>query len=252
MTLPKISIITPSFNQAAYIEQNIQSVMAQEYPNFEHIIIDGGSQDGTVEILKKYPHLIWISEKDEGQADALNKGLAVVTGEIVGWINSDDYYAENCFKKISSILDGKSLSWCASHLYSIDEESGLIEKNFTNRITYHSLMSGAAKVRQPGSFYTTKILQEVGGWNKDFYMIMDRELWVRLARLTEPIVVDEFFAYFRRHAAQKSGAKNIVIQNREYFRLSYREKNPILFLRRASYNNLLRSKNFVKKLLGFK
>ena len=84
----KITILTPSFNQGAFVEKNIQSVMSQDYADFEHIIIDGGSTDNTVDILKKYPHLKWISEPDEGQADALNKGLAMATGDIVGWINS--------------------------------------------------------------------------------------------------------------------------------------------------------------------
>ncbi len=87
--LPKISVLIPSFNQGKYIEENIQSVLNQNYPNFEHIIIGGGSSDNTVGILKKYPHLIWVSEPDEGQSDALNKGVDMATGDIIGWINSD-------------------------------------------------------------------------------------------------------------------------------------------------------------------
>jgi len=99
---PSISIVTPSLNQGRYIEQTIQSVLLQNYPNFEHIVIDGGSTDGTVEILKKYPHLKWISEKDSGQSEALNKGLKMATGDIIAWINSDDWYAEGAFNNVAS------------------------------------------------------------------------------------------------------------------------------------------------------
>ena len=99
----KISIITPSFNQGEYIEQTILSVLNQSYKNFEHIICDGGSTDGTVDILKKYKHLVWVSEKDAGQSDALNKALSICTGDIIGWINSDDYYhSDDIFEYVTS------------------------------------------------------------------------------------------------------------------------------------------------------
>ena len=99
----KISIITPSFNQGKYIEQTILSVLNQSYKNFEHIICDGGSTDGTVDVLKKYKHLIWVSEEDEGQSDALSKALSMSSGDIIGWINSDDYYySDDIFEYVVS------------------------------------------------------------------------------------------------------------------------------------------------------
>src|SRR5205085_4919715 len=96
----KISIITPSYNQGRFIRDTIESVLNQNYPNFEHIVIDAVSNDNTVEILKEYPHLKWISEKDKGAADAINKGMKMATGEITTWLNSDDYFEQNIFSYV--------------------------------------------------------------------------------------------------------------------------------------------------------
>ncbi|MBP7435874.1 MAG: glycosyltransferase [Bacteroidales bacterium] len=105
MNLPRVSIITPSYNQGQFIEKTILSVLNQNYHNFEHIIVDGGSIDNTLEILKKYPYLIWISEPDKGQSDTFNKGLKVSSGEIIGWLNSDDMYKQNIFSGIVKYFD---------------------------------------------------------------------------------------------------------------------------------------------------
>jgi len=109
VSTPKITIVTPSFNQGNFIDENIQSVLTQNYPNFEHIIIDGGSIDGTVDILKKYSHLKWVSEPDRGQASALNKGFRMATGDVIGWLNSDDSYLPGTFEVVARAFD-KSLS----------------------------------------------------------------------------------------------------------------------------------------------
>ena len=108
MEYPKISIVSPSYNQSDFIEEAILSVLHQNYPNFEHIIIDGGSTDRTVELLKKYPHLIWVSEPDEGQSDAINKGFKLATGDIIGWLNVDDYYLADTFQKVNRHLSDSS------------------------------------------------------------------------------------------------------------------------------------------------
>ncbi len=108
--LPKISVITPSFNQGVFIEDAVRSVLEQGYPNFEHIIIDNCSTDGTIEILKKYDHLIWISEPDEGQSDALNKGFNLASGDIIGWLNVDEFYMPGAFTYISSYITANEKS----------------------------------------------------------------------------------------------------------------------------------------------
>jgi len=102
---PKISIITPSFNSAKFIDDCIQSVVNQRYPSYEHVIVDGGSTDNTLEILKKYPHLKWMSEKDEGVYDAMNKGIKLSTGQIIGILNSDDYYESNIFETVANVFE---------------------------------------------------------------------------------------------------------------------------------------------------
>ena len=106
-TYPKISVITPSYNQGIYIEETIQSVLNQNYPNLEYIIIDGGSSDSTVEVIKKYESKIdfWVSEKDKGQADAINRGFAKATGDILCWLNSDDYFFPDTLKYVASQLN---------------------------------------------------------------------------------------------------------------------------------------------------
>jgi glycosyltransferase involved in cell wall biosynthesis len=100
----KISIITPSFNSVNYIERAIKSVLSQDYDNWEHIIVDGGSMDGTLEILKKYPHLVWVSEPDRGQSDAMNKGFQMSTGEIIGYLNADDWYKEDALQYVNDFF----------------------------------------------------------------------------------------------------------------------------------------------------
>ena len=124
----KISIVTPSFNQGKYIQDAIESVLNQKHKNFEHIIIDACSEDQTIEILKKYPHLKWISEPDKGQSDALNKGFNKATGDIIGWLNADDIYLPNTFNIISKSLNDKAIDAVYGN-YNFIDVSGKITKN---------------------------------------------------------------------------------------------------------------------------
>lgn len=211
----KISILTPSYNQGQYIENNIQSVLKQQYDNFEHIIIDGGSTDDTVEILKKYPHLKWISETDEGQADALNKGLQMASGEIVGWINSDDYYELNIFEDVISYYRDIKVKWLIGNITSHYTTQQVKIPCVSPDITYAHLLRNPDIVRQQGTFFRKELLKEVGGWEKDFYMVMDYDLWVRIAKKYQPKMVNKNFAYFVWHADQKSSPKNMIRQARE-------------------------------------
>lgn len=224
--LPKISIITPSFNQGRYIEQTILSVLDQPYPNVEHIVMDGGSTDGTVEILRRYPHLVWVSEKDRGQADALNKGFARATGEIVGWINSDDYYREDIFASVAGSFADPATQWVIGNVAVQFDDGSEPKFRKSRHVSRATLIKDPDIVRQQPTFFRRGALLLAGGWQAQFYMVMDFDLWMRLARLAPPLMVDENWAFYRNHLAQKSSLANILRQSREIVSVLRREKAP--------------------------
>jgi len=220
---PVISVITPSYNQGAYIEQTIQSVLRQNCEHVEHIIIDGGSTDDTVAILKRYPHLTWLSEKDRGQADALNKGLALAKGNIIGWINSDDYFRDNIFGAVVSHFEATDAQWMVGNLADVFDDGSEIVFRKSPKISFDALVHEPDIVRQQATFFRRGALASVGGWNADCHMVMDYDLWIRLAKVSPPIMVDEDWAYFRNHSAQKSGQANILRQTGEIEAILRRE-----------------------------
>ena len=220
----RISIITPSYNQGRYIEQNILSVLRQNHENFEHIIIDGGSTDNTLEILRKYPHLKWISERDEGQADALNKGFKLATGDIIGWINSDDYYENDIFHEVIREFENGSVRWTVGNLTTRFDEIGKEVKRRSPEITKARLISNPDILRQQATFFRKEFLDSYGLLNKLFYLVMDYDLWIRLAEISEPKMVDRYWAYFRMHPAQKTSIKNLLRQVREINFILKRER----------------------------
>lgn len=219
----KLTIITPSFNQGAYIEQTISSVLAQDYPYVEHVVIDGGSTDCTVDVLKKYPHLRWVSERDRGQADALNKGLAKASGDIIGWINSDDYYEHKMFGSIVKCFEDPDVMWVIGHLTFLWDQTGELVAKKSPPISYDRLLNNPDIVRQPSTFFRKGFIEQVGGWNPEFFMAMDFDLWVRLAKISSPRMVDQNLAYFRIHALQKTSHVNTLRQKREILTILNRE-----------------------------
>jgi len=239
----KISIITPSFNQGRFIEQNILSVLNQNYPNFEHIVVDGGSTDDTLVILKKYPHLKWISEKDEGQADALNKGFKMSSGEIIGWLNADDYYLPNTFNKVAMHFLNKKVKWIVGNIRLYFLEINKMMDCKSPRITYQSILTSPDIVKQQGTFFRRSILVQVGGWNKKYFMVMDFDLWLRLSKITPPKMVDDYFAVFVIHSHQKTNPKNIIRQTKEIIEILRMNKASVICIGRIvikKINNLLR------------
>jgi len=181
--LPKISIVTPSFNSAKYIEDCIQSVLNQNYPNFEHIIIDGSSTDGTIRILKKYPHLKWISEPDEGQSDAINKGFKMANGEIIGWLNADEFYLKDAFKKVVnfSIQNPYAEILYGDSIYT-DAESKFVRYRASHPFNYGILLYYGPFIQTCSLFLKKELILGEYILDVKFNYVMDHEYLVRLAK----------------------------------------------------------------------
>lgn len=211
MQYPKITIITPSFNQGRYIEQTITSILNQGYPNLEYMIIDGGSTDETVEIIKKYEDRItyWVSERDRGQAHAINKGLERTTGDIVNWINSDDYLEQGALDALAEgyLANPKAEVFCG-YTHCFWDATGA---------TSHTYRMGLKKsvactilnieMNQPGTFYKTQIIKGLGGINESLRYVFDNELWMRYLCAhgqSHVVMMKALLAHFRQHGQSKS------------------------------------------------
>lgn len=213
MQLPKFSVITVSFNQGEFIRDTIESVLAQGYPNFEHIVIDGGSTDDTVSILREYPHLKWVSEPDRGQSHALNKGLSRASGDVIAWINSDDWYAPGAFHAIAKEIAEYPvvMGRCSfvDRQGALKEDVPNVERTWFDTLKYWVYHSSPA---QPSIFFTRKVLDELhipceSALDEGLYFTMDFDLWLRIQErypLTRRI--DKTLSYFRVYETNKTGA----------------------------------------------
>ena len=201
----KISIITPTLNHALFIEDTILSVLNQDHKEFEHIIIDGGSIDGTIDILKKYPHLKWISEKDSGQSQAINKGFRIATGDIIGWINSDDFYEKNIFSTIANFFElNEDCSVLYGNQTDIDENKNVIGIRAGEVFTLVKLLKNPDIVRQPVCFWRKSILKDVGHLNEKYHLAMDYDFFLRIAKKYKFCYVNKDFCFFRLFPGTKT------------------------------------------------
>lgn len=222
---PKISIITPSFNYGDYLEQTIRSVLLQNYPNLEYIIIDGGSTDDTINIIKQYEPWVsyWVSETDSGQSEAINKGIRRATGEWIAWINADDIYFPDTLKTIASIIkENKTTSWVVGSTVFIDNDFNEIgnfqtklystrsgDKAYQKRswLDYVCYRRAGINLPQPSSFWKLEVVVKAGYLDESLHFAMDRELYGRLAMQgLSPYILDKPLACFRVHPGQKTSS----------------------------------------------
>lgn len=208
---PRISVVTPSYNQAPFIEKTIRSVLLQEYPNLEYILIDGGSTDDSLEIIKKYAGRLayWESEPDRGQAHAINKGWARSTGDIVAWLNSDDIYYPNTLHKVAQqYLETPHIPTIIGACQFIDQDLNPLKIKIPPiPLDFEGILKGHEVPFQPSVFINRQILGTVGYLREDLYYAMDWEYWLRISRQyrTKPsITIPETLSGFNTWAGGKT------------------------------------------------
>ncbi len=212
---PRISIVTPNLNYGVYLEETIKSVLMQNYPNLEYIVIDGGSTDTSIEIIKKYESKIsyWISESDRGHYDAINKGFKQATGDIFAWINSDDMYSPYAFWIVGSIFKElpEKISWISGLRGVWNDKNVLVnlqnslnyKRNFVRRGWFEG--RGLGWIQQESCFWSKDLWVKSGGnVRSDLKLVGDFELWLRFAKNAELYTVNAWLGGFRRHKNQKT------------------------------------------------
>jgi len=243
---PLVTVVTPSFNQAKFITETIESVLNQTYKNIEYYVIDGGSTDGTLEILKRYrdSRLKWISEKDDGQSDAINKGFKLAKGEIVGWINSDDILMPEAIEKVVVAFNDETVGLVYGDILIIDEFGNVIKEYKPGEITLERLLKIEQSVPQPGSFYRKRFVELVGGLDKKLNFVMDYDLFIRLLKISKAIYIPIPLAKFRIHSKSKtfnySATKSVI----EAYKVSRKYGAPLF-----SALNYKRAKSLTKALV---
>ncbi|MFO7614514.1 MAG: glycosyltransferase family 2 protein [Bacteroidales bacterium] len=208
----KISVITPSYNQGGYIGQTVQSVLEQGMDDLEYIVVDGGSTDQTLEILKRHGDRIkWVSEPDQGFADAINKGIAMASGEIIGWLNSDDLYLPGALNRVLDYFAAHpGCRWLYGRCIIIDKNGKerwkwiTRYKNLSLKSFSHQKLLRENFISQPAVFFRKDLFTEAGPLDLSLKYAIDYDLWLRFSRISPAHVIDHDLAAFRRHGASKS------------------------------------------------
>lgn len=239
-----ISVITPVYNGERFIEFCIKVVIDQACPDVEHIIIDGGSTDRTVEIIKRYaekcPHIRWLSEKDEGQADALNKGFDMSNGEIIGWLNADDYYEPKALEKVIELFEDSKINIISGDCRIINNETGNIRIQKSYEIRYEDLFyywKESFCPPQPSIFFRRGVLENVGYCDKALNLAMDLDLWIRMRKDYVFTYVPVILSNYVIHTLSKTGqSDNFQRFYAEWRNVTSRYKKNLNFSQRLRLN----------------
>lgn len=207
--MKKITVITPSFNQGEYLEQTIDSVLSQNYNNLEFMVIDGGSTDNSVEIIKKHEKFInyWVSEKDSGQSNAINKGLKAATGDIINWLNSDDWYTENTLHKVAAAFENENTNVFCGRSRIVENGIEIRQNKGTDIYSSVEKTIGFARIDQPETFFRKSCTDKIGLLNENLQYVMDRDWWIRyllLFGLNGIEKTDDILVNFRSHPNSKT------------------------------------------------
>ncbi len=203
---PKLTVVTPSFNQGQFIEETIRSVFLQGYPKLEYIIMDGGSTDGSVEIIRRYEKWLayWVTERDRGQSNAINKGFMRATGDVCAWLNSDDVYLRNSFQHaMSELREHPDIALLYGDAILVDSESRVDGHLLLSEFTLTELLR-ANFVSQPATFFRTSALKRAGVLKESLHLCMDYDLWLRLALQGKVAHLSHTLAAMRMHPASKT------------------------------------------------
>lgn len=207
MEWPKISIVTPSYNQAQFLERTICSVLDQNYPNLEYIIIDGGSTDGSLDIIRKYESRLayWVSEPDRGQAHALNKGFRVATGDIIGWLNSDDMYCPGAFNLVSSALsENPEFCACYGGIFIIDCNDQILNALWPVKPEPTYNFHVGLSIHQQGLFWRSSVFHRIGYLDESLHFAMDLDFILRILIYVRLFRIKRHLGKFRLHAEAKT------------------------------------------------
>lgn len=203
---PLVSIVTPSYNQVPYLEVALRSVLEQDYANIEYIVIDGGSTDGSVEIIEQYQDRLayWVSERDTGQAEAINKGMRRATGDIIGWINSDDALLPGAISQaVEELESDEDIGMVYGDGLMVDSNLMLLDRHYYKQLTVLELLCFEV-ILQPTVFMRRSALVDAGYLDEGYHLILDHELWVRIASRYPLSHVSAFWAIERTHETAKT------------------------------------------------
>jgi len=203
MTL--VSVVTPSYNQTRYVREAIESVRAQTYPQVEHVVVDAGSTDGTVDVLAEYDGLRWISEPDRGQSHALNKGFALASGDVFGWLNADDAYEPTAIEDAVAALEGSGAALVYADVTRVNDD-GVNPRRIRSRPSFDlwTELNLGCGIYSPAVFFTREALESVGGVDESLHLTMDYDLWLRIGKRFPVRHVDAVWAVQRIHPEAKT------------------------------------------------